>query len=95
MTDIAFTIIILALLGGFGWYIREQHKQHTKLINAILAKDSQEYVNRTLAENTTIKPEVNGPQDPDLIPMDQLSEEGFDNHIQAVLHNQVADQEVV
>jgi hypothetical protein len=94
MTEIIFAIIIIALLVGFGWYIREQERKISKLINALLAKDSQEYVNRTLAENTQIKPEVNGPQDPDLIPMDQLSEEGFDSHIQAMLNNKVADQEV-
>ncbi len=75
--------IIVVLLGGFGWYVREQEQVKTKLINAILAKDSQEYVSRTLADNTTIKPEINGDQKSDLIPMDRLTEEEFDNHIAA------------
>lgn len=92
MTEIVFGVIILALLGGFGWYVREQERAKSKLINALLAKDSQEYVNRTLADNTKIEPEVT--RDPDLIPMDQLNEEDFDKHIQATL-NQEEEEEIV
>lgn len=93
MTDIIFAIIILCLLVGFGWYVREQSKERSRLINAILAKNSQEYVNRTLAEQTKITPEINK-TDPDLVPMDQLSDEAFDKHIQATLGNDIEDQEV-
>lgn len=96
MTDITFGIIILALLGGFSWYVYKQEQKEAKLINAILSKDSQEYVSRTLAENTKIKPEINGAEEePDLMSMDQLTDEGFDSHIQAMLNNKVADQEVI
>ncbi len=95
MTDIILTAIIIVLLGGFGWYIREQEKVKTKLINAILAKDSNEYINRTLAENTKIEPEINAPQNPELIPFDQANEEQFDAHIQATLGNDLSDQEIV
>ena len=92
MSEVILGVIILALLGGFGWYIREQNRERLKLINAILAKDSQEYVNRTLAENTKITPEINK-GDPDLIAMDQLDDEAFDKHIQATLGNSVEDEE--
>lgn len=94
MTDFIFAFIILALLGCFAWYVREQGKERSKLLNALLAKDSQDYVNRTLAENTTIKPEVNGNTNLDLMPFDQLSDDQFDEHIQATLGNEVVDQEV-
>ncbi len=95
MTELILAGIIVVLLGGFGWFVREQNRERSKLINAILAKDSQEYVNRTLADSTQVlKPEVN-PTDPDLLPMDQLSEEDFDKHIQATLGNSVEDEEQV
>ena len=84
MTELILTAIIVTLLGGFGWYVREQNRERSKLINAILAKDSQEYVSRTLADSTEIvKPEVNPPSD--LIPETQLSDEDFDKHIQSQL----------
>jgi hypothetical protein len=94
MSEIILAIINIILLGGFGWYVREQSRERAKLINAILAKDSHDYVQRTLAENTKITPEINGKQDPDLVPMDQLSDELFDKHIQQTLGNNIEDQEV-
>lgn len=95
MTEIIFGVIILILVSAFCWYIRESNEERVKLINAILAKNTQEYVTRTLADATKeIKPEVN-PQDPDLIPMDQLDEEAFDAHIQQTLGNETTDEEHV
>lgn len=93
MTELTFGIIIIAILVGFGWYIREQNRERSKLINAILAKDSQEYVNRTLAENTKIVPEINA-KDPDLIPVDELNDDQWEAHIKA-MNNEIKDQEIV
>ncbi len=87
MIEILLFAIIVVLLGGFGWYVREQEQVKTKLINAILAKDSQEYVNRTLADNTEIvKPDIQPRIPSDLIPETQLSDEDFDKHIQDSLN---------
>lgn len=94
MIDLILFVIILILLGGFGWYAREQERVKTKLINAILAKDSTEYVNRTLADKTElIVPQV-ADKDPDLIAMDQINDEQFDAMIQSTLENEVAEQEI-
>ena len=95
MTDLFFTLIIIALLTGFFFYIREQERKTSKLINALLSKDTTDYVSRTLAENTQIKPEVNGNTNPDLISMEQLDDDAFDAHIKATLDNKLVDQEVV
>lgn len=93
MNELIFGTIILSLLVGFGWYVREQSRERSRLINAILAKDSQDYVNRTLAENTKIEPIVNK-GDPDLIPTDELSDDQFMEHIKA-MNNKVVEQEIV
>ena len=84
MIEVLFTIIILVLLAGFAWYIRESNKEKAKLVNALIAKDATEMTNLTLADQTTIKPEVN--REPDLVPMDQVDDEKFDEHIQEVLN---------
>lgn len=50
-------------------------------------------VNMTLADQTEIvKPEVNRPSD--VVPMDQLSDEEFDQHIQDDMTNQAGEQEL-
>lgn len=93
-TEVLFTVIIFAILLAFGWYVRESNREKSKLINGILAKSSQDMVNMTLADQTEIKPEVNK-LDPDLVSMDQLDDEGFDQHIQRTLGNEVTDEEMV
>lgn len=80
MTDLIFGGIIIVLLGAIGWIIRENSIERSKLINAILAKNSQEYVTRTLAENTKIEPEINPPSD--LTPESQLSQEDWEKSIE-------------
>lgn len=88
-------LIIFALLGAFSWYVRESNRDKTKLINGILAKNSQEYVERTLAENTEIKPEIGNNVPSEFVDMSTLDEEGFDKHIQQTLGNEITDEEVV
>ena len=94
MTDLILGAIIIVLLGGFGWYVREQEKTKSKLINALLAKDSQEYVSRQLADQTEIvKPEIQTPSE--IVSTDQLNDEEFDKHIQEQLNSEVTDEEYV
>lgn len=95
MSEVILGLVIAALLGVFGWYVREQGRERSKLINAILAKDSTEYVNRTLAEKTeALRPQVNT-SNPDLIPMDQVNDEQFDAMIAKQLGTEVTDEEQV
>lgn len=72
----------ILLIGSFGWYIHQTNKEKAKLINALIAKKPEDMVHMTLADQTTIKPEVGSDiKDSDLVPMEQLSDEEFDNHI--------------
>ena len=81
ITELIFSGIILVLLGGFGWYVREQERFKSKLINAILAKDSTEFRDLELTDKVKpIKPSVQPP--PDFIPESDISDEEF-----AKLHN--------
>lgn len=84
MSEIILGVIIIVILGGFGWYVREEKKETSKLINAILAKDSTDYVSRTLADGTEIKPDINPPTD--LIPESQLSQDEFEQGIEDQLN---------
>lgn len=79
MIEILLTIIILGLIGAFAFYVHESNKEKAKLVNALIAKEPQDLINMTLADQTTIKPEVS---QPDIMPFDQLGDEEFDQHIQ-------------
>lgn len=95
MIDLILTGIIIALIVGFGWHMRESAKAQNKLINALLSKTPQDLTNLTLADHTTIKPEVTK-ADPDLVPTDQMTDDEFMDHIHAQNLNDVGeDQEVV
>ena len=87
MIDILLFGMNVALLATFGWYVHESNKEKAKLVNALLSKSPQDMVNMTLADQTEIKPQVGPDKDPDLIPMDQLTDEEFDNHIAQELMN--------
>lgn len=94
IADIFLGLVCLGLIGAFVLYVRETNREKQKLINALIARNAQETANLTFADNTKITPEVTKP-DPDLIPMDQLNDEQFDEHIQATLNNQTVEQEIV
>ena len=76
IAELILFAIILVLLGGFGWYVREQERFKSKLINAILAKDSNEF--RDLELTDKVKP-IKAPEkiEPDFIPESELSNEEF------------------
>ena len=93
ITEIALGVSNLALIVAFGFYVKEHNQEKARLINAILSKDSQDYVQRTLAENTKIEPEINK-KDPDLVPFEQLNDEQFDKHIQETLANEPGEVEL-
>lgn len=79
MIEALLTVIILALIGAFSFYVHESNKEKAKLVNALIAKDAQELTNLTLADQTTIKPQV---KQPDLVPFEDMGEAEFDKHIE-------------
>ena len=77
----ALVVIILALIGLVGWIEYNGRKERKSLINAILAKDTQELVNLDLVDKTTIKAEKpKGPAE-ELIEANALSDEEFDKFV--------------
>lgn len=65
-------IVVLAAL--LGWQEYNGRKERAKMLNAIIAKTTEENINLTLADNT--KTEVESPPlQPDLTPLDNLSNE--------------------
>ena len=73
--EIVLSFIILALLAFIGWKERETRLLNNKLINALLAKNASEMVNMDMADKAEIK--VQQPQEPDLVPMDQLTDKEY------------------
>ena len=84
MIDLILLVVIAFLICLLGYSEHENRKERAKLLNSIIAKNAQELTNLTLADQTTIKPEINGQSD--LMPMEQADDEKFDEHIQEVLN---------
>ncbi len=94
-----FLFLIIALLVGVIVYVLHQAQkerkiiaeQHTidknKLINALVARKPEELRDLTLADK--VGPIAPAPEQkpPDMIPMEQLSDEDFDSAIQDQLAN--------
>lgn len=69
--------VIIALIGLLAFQEYNNRKERSKLINAILSKDSKEFQDLELTDKTSIKV---APKDevPDMIPTDQLSDEDWE-----------------
>lgn len=81
MTEIVFGLIIIALLAAFVLYVKESNAEKAKLINALVAKNPEQFRDLNLADKVEpIKPPEQ--QLPDLVSLDNMSEEDFDKHIQ-------------
>ena len=72
--------VILILCGLLGWEKRENRLEHSKLINALLAKNAQEMVNLDLADKTEIKTQDVVKKE-DLIPERDLDQETWEKVI--------------
>lgn len=68
-------LVIIALCALLAWDRHENRKERSKLINAIMAKTPQDL--RDLEFVDKVKVDVKPPVDPDLIPVDQMSDEQF------------------
>lgn len=75
MIDIIGTIVILGLLALLGWERYQDRKERAKLFNAILAKNTNEFKDLELADNTKIK--IQPLKNPNLIPINGLTDEDW------------------
>ena len=71
---IQLTAVIIALILLIVWLIKENHIQQKKLIKAIMSKNVQEF---TQAEITEHPKKGFKPQEPDLTPLHELSDDAF------------------
>lgn len=86
MSEIILGAIIIAILVVFYLYVRETNKERAQMVNALIAKNAQEMRDMTMAQNIKVTaPAPSTP--PDVVPLDSLSEEEFDTHIQQQLQN--------
>lgn len=85
MIDIVLSIVIGLMIGLMAYMMRLHKEEKVKLINALIAKTPQQAVDLTMADRLSVTvPKEEKP--PDLVPLDQLSEEDFDRHIEEALH---------
>ena len=83
MTDILLFIMFMALLGYHTWYVWEKNKEVNKLVNALVAKTSEQFRDLTLADKVEpIKP-PQPPAEPDFIPESELTDEKFKELIES------------
>ncbi len=71
---IALFLIALAELGFLFWYVKESKKQQDKLINAIIAKNSQDQANLDLIDKLPVSKEAKTAE-PDLVETGNLPDE--------------------
>ena len=80
MSEVIGTIVILGLLALLGYERYQDRKERAKLFNAILSKNTNEFKELELTDKTKI--EVKAPKNPDVIPLEGLSDQDwFDTEI--------------
>lgn len=99
MLDILLFLVIVSLIGVIIFLLYRGEKERkilldnftidkNKLINALVARKPEEYRDLVLADKVTpITTPPQAQQSPDLVPLDQVSDEDFDAHIQEQLAN--------
>ncbi len=86
IADIALGLVSLSLVIAFVFYVRESNKEKAKLINALIAKTPEQARDLDLADKVApIQPAVT-PQQPDLVPLENVDEEEFEQHIKEQLN---------
>ena len=75
ITELILGAISIVLIIGFSLYVRESNKEKSKLINALIAKTNNDFVNSTLADQT----EVKIPQEERVneVPLENLNDEAW------------------
>ena len=72
-------IVIIALVVLIGFQEFQNRKERNKLINALISKDAKELADLEFREK--LKPEPIEEKLPDMVPLDELTEDEFDKFI--------------
>jgi hypothetical protein len=81
MIEIILLLVIAVLCGLVGWMDYNNRKERKDLLNMLVAKDNSELVNLTLADKTEIKAEKPREEKQDLVPLGEITDDEFDEHI--------------
>ena len=85
MIEIALGILGITNIGTliiFGLYIYLENKEKAKTINALIAKNSQEYLNHEMADKIEqVKPEPPIEMPPEYTEISSLSDDEFDEKV--------------
>ena len=76
MIEVLLTIIVLSVLGYHAWYVHEKNKEISKLVNALVARTTEQFRDLELTEKVRAieTPKV---EQPDLVPESEVSDEKF------------------
>ena len=80
MTEAILFLVIVTLTSLIGWMDYNNRKERKSYLNALIAKNAEEAVSLELASNTKI--EAKKEEQPDIVPLDSLSDEEFLETIQ-------------
>jgi hypothetical protein len=75
MIEIILLLVILTLCGLIGWMEYQNRKERSKLFNAILSKNVNDFKDLEIADKTHI--DIKPLKNPDTIPMEGLTDEDW------------------
>ena len=84
MIDLILAGVILILCCLIGWLDFNNRKERSKLINALLSKNAAELRDLEFVEKN--QPEQQKSTPPDIVPLDSLDDQQFDNFIKEQLN---------
>ena len=80
IADLVLGGLIVALIVGHFFYVKETNKEKSKLINALISKNAEELRDLELTEKVRpITPEI--PEEPVLVPESELTDEEFEEKV--------------
>ena len=80
IADLVLGGLIVALIVGHFFYVKETNKEKSKLINALISKNAEELRDLELTEKVRpITPEI--PEEPMLVPEAELTDEEFEEKV--------------
>ena len=80
IADLVLGGLIVALIVGHFFYVKETNKEKSKLINALISKNAEELRDLELTEKVKpITPEI--PEEPVLVPESELTDEEFEEKV--------------
>lgn len=92
MIEITLSLVIVSLIGLIAWLDYNQRKERKSLLNAIMAKNTNDLVNLNLADKTEIKAKAGQQPDSGLVDYATISD---DEAINLITNQMDVDEEAV